>query len=148
MYVGTTKDVRFYENMDSKELFNELKDNGIGFNDAQENKKELLKKINEVKIGGKNSEQEKVVNNLGNFYKSREEVLNFFRDYTKMFFDASYEAKQDETKGTGLKILTPKQMLQRLPIALAQVKAGNNSENLLSKIRQIISSLYQSKEIH
>ena len=65
-----------------------------------------------------------------------------------MFFDASYEGKQDETKGTGLKILTPKQMLQRLPIALAQVKAGNNSENLLSKIRQIISSLYQSKEIH
>ena len=147
MYVGTTKDVRFYENMDSKELFNELKDNGIGFNDAQENKKELLKKINEVKIGGKNSEQEKVVNNLGNFYKSREEVLNFFRDYTKMFFDASYEAKQDETKGTGLKILTPKQMLQRLPIALAQVKAGNNSESLLNEIRQIVYSLYQSKQI-
>ena len=47
----------------------------------------------------------------------------------------------------GLKILTPKQMLQRLPIALAQVKAGNNSENLLNEIRQIIYSLYQSKEI-
>ena len=108
----------------------------------------MLKNINEVKIGGKNSEQEKVVPNLENFYKSREEGFNFFRDYTKMFFDASYEAKQDETKRTGLKILTPKQMLQRLPIALAQVKAGNNSENLLSKIRQIISSLYQSKEIH
>ena len=107
----------------------------------------MLKNINEVKIGGKNSEQEKVVPNLENFYKSREEGFNFFRDYTKMFFDASYEAKQDETKGTGLKILTPKQMLQRLPIALAQVKAGNDSENLLSKIRQFISSLYQSKEI-
>ena len=38
-------------------------------------------------------------------------------------------------------------MLQRLPIALAQVKAGNNSENLLNEIRQIIYSLYQSKEI-
>ena len=38
-------------------------------------------------------------------------------------------------------------MLQRLPIALAQVKAGNNSENLLKEIRQIIYSLYQSKEI-
>ena len=38
-------------------------------------------------------------------------------------------------------------MLQRLPIALAQVKARNNSENLLDEIRQIISSLYQSKEI-
>ena len=53
-----------------------------------------------------------------------------------------------ETKhGTGLKILNPKQMLQRLPIALVQVKAGNNSENLLNEIRQIVYSLYQSKEI-
>ena len=37
-------------------------------------------------------------------------------------------------------------MLQRLPIALAQVKAGNNSENLLNEIRQIVYSLYQSKK--
>ena len=49
--------------------------------------------------------------------------------------------------GTGLKILTPKQMLKRLPIALAQVKAGNNSESLLNGIRQIVYSLYKSKEI-
>ena len=49
--------------------------------------------------------------------------------------------------GKGLKILTSKQILQRLPIALAQVKAGNNSENLLNEIRQIVYSLYQSKQI-
>ena len=63
--------------------------------------------------------------------------------------DACYDAKQNKTEqdGTGLKILTPKQWLQRLPIALAQVKAGNNSENLLNEIRQIFYSLYQSKEI-
>ena len=48
--------------------------------------------------------------------------------------DANYKSKQNETLGKGLKILTPKQMLQRLPIALAQVKAGNNSENLLNEI--------------
>ena len=54
-----------------------------------------------------------------------------------------YESKQ----GTGLKILTPKQILQRLPIALAQIKAGNNLESLLNQIRQIGYSLYQSKEI-
>ena len=48
---------------------------------------------------------------------------------------------------TCIKILTPKQVLQRLPIALAQVKAGNISENLLNKIRQIIYSLYWVKEI-
>ena len=50
-------------------------------------------------------------------------------------------------RNTGLKILKPKQMLQRLPIALAQVKAGNNSKNLLNEIRQIVYSLYQSKQI-
>ena len=48
---------------------------------------------------------------------------------------------------SNLKILTPKQMLQRLPIALAQVKAGNTSENLLNEIRQIIYSLYGAKRI-
>ena len=52
-----------------------------------------------------------------------------------------------QQKGTGLKILTPKQILQRLPIALAQVKAGNNSESLLNEISQIVYSLYQSKKI-
>ena len=57
------------------------------------------------------------------------------------------EAKAKATKATGLKILTPKQMLQRLPIALAQVKAGNDSESLLNEIRQIVYSMYQSKQI-
>ena len=52
-----------------------------------------------------------------------------------------------QNKITSLKILSPKQMLERLPIALAQVKAGNNSESLLNEIRQIIYSLYQSKQI-
>ena len=64
-----------------------------------------------------------------------------------MLSDVNYDAKQNKTKWTGLKILTPKQMLQRLPIALAQVKAGNNSESLLNEIRQIVYSLYQSKQI-
>ena len=75
--------------------------------------------------------------------KARSNITKFFDDYSSMVF----EAKRETTKGTGLKILTPKQMFQRLPIALAQVKAGNNSENLLNEIRQIVYSLYQSKEI-
>ena len=64
-----------------------------------------------------------------------------------MLSDAKYDAKQNGTKEKGLKILTPKQMLQRLPVAPAQVKAGNNSESLLNEIRQIIYSLYQSNQI-
>ena len=48
-------------------------------------------------------------------------------------------------KGEGLKILTNKQMLNRLPILLAQIQAGNNSNKLKKEIRQILYSLYRSK---
>ena len=88
-----------------------------------------------------------MINNLNKFYNSREEVINLFRDITEMLSDANCNARQNKTEGKGLKILTPKQMLQKLPIALAQVKAGNNSESLLNEIRQIVYSLYQSKQI-
>ena len=64
-----------------------------------------------------------------------------------MVLDAAYKSKQNKTEGKGLKILTPKQILQRLPIALVQLKAGNNSESLLNEIRQIVYYLYQSKQI-
>ena len=58
------------------------------------------------------------------------------------------EAKAaEEQEGTGLKIITPKQTLERLPIALAEVKAVNNSQSLLNEIRQNVYSLYQSKQI-
>ena len=53
------------------------------------------------------------------------------------------KVKNEATKGTGLKILISKLKLQRLPIALAQVKAGNKSENLLKEIRKNVYSLYK-----
>ena len=81
--------------------------------------------------------------NIEMFYKTRNEAITFYDDYSSMMSDAIYRA----TKGTRLKILPPKQMLQRLPVALAQVKVGNNSESLLNEIRQIVYSLYQSKQI-
>ena len=59
-------------------------------------------------------------------------LLNFMM----IILEANKRAAEDQTEqeGTGLKTLTPKQMLQRLPIALSQVQAGNNSESLLNKI--------------
>ena len=60
-----------------------------------------------------------------------------------MLSEARYKSKY----GEGFKILTPKQMFQRLPIVLAQVKAGDNSENLSIEIRQIVYFLHQPKEI-
>ena len=64
-----------------------------------------------------------------------------------MLSDANYDARNNKTEEKGLKILIPKQMLPRLPIALAQVKSGNNSESLLNEIRQIFYSLYRLKQI-
>ena len=54
--------------------------------------------------------------------------------------------KQNQ-EGKGLKILTPQQMLNRLPIVLAQLKAGNNSNKLKNEIRQLLYSLYRSKNM-
>ena len=51
------------------------------------------------------------------------------------------------TERHGLKILTPKQMLSRLPISLAQLNAGNNPEKLKNEIRQLLYSLYRSKKL-
>ena len=79
-----------------------------------------------------------ILNSAQNLYYGRELVIDSFKS-------GLFPLKS--TTGTRLKVLTPKQMLQRLPIALAQVKAGNNSESLLNEIRQIVYSLYQSKQI-
>ena len=81
--------------------------------------------------------------NIENLYNSREEVVRMFNGYANNMSRNIYESKQ----GEGLKILTPKQTLQRSSLALAQTKAGDNSETLLNEIRQIFYSLYQSKTI-
>ena len=60
-------------------------------------------------------------------------------------FDFNKEIKKQQ--GSRLKILTPDQMLSRLPISLAQLKPGNNSERLKNEIRKILYSLYRSKEL-
>ena len=104
--------------MDSKELFDAIRSSQIKISEVKNKQNEFLNKLSNIKIG------KKLINNLEKFYLSREEIITFFRDYTEMLSDANYDARKNETKGTGLKILTPKQMLQRLPIALAQVKAG------------------------
>ena len=58
-----------------------------------------------------------------------------------------FQAKFKVTLEKGSKILTPKQMLQRLPIPYSQVKAGNASENVLNEIRRIMYSLYQASNL-
>ena len=79
------------------------------------------------------------------FFEGREKILDAFE--SKIFVIKSKGSGILNPDHSRLKILSCKEMLQRLPIALAQVKAGNNSESLLNEIRQIVYSLYQSKQI-
>ena len=58
-----------------------------------------------------------------------------------------FSFNEHNQEGQGLKILTPNQMLSRLLILLAQLKAGNNSKKLKNEIRQILYSLYRSKKL-
>ena len=113
---------------------------------------EFESKLSSIRIGGKKWDKQKneikninlydVRDKLNNFIKIIK-AIKFYKDYYSMIFNAGYEA----THGKGLKILAPRQLLQRYTTALAQVKAGNTSENLLNEICQIIYSLYLAKEV-
>ena len=78
------------------------------------------------------SEEEKKLKN-----QTRDQIL------LKNFLEFNDEIQ----RGVGLKILTPDQMLSRLPITLAQLKAGNNSLKLINEIRKLLYSLYRSKKL-
>ena len=91
----------------------------------------------------KTDDQISVIKRIKDLYNGREKVIKFYNFYTRMVS----EAKCKSIHGEGLKILTHKQMLQRLSIALAQEKAGNKSENLQNEIRKIIYSLYRVNEV-
>ena len=71
-------------------LFNVIKNNQFKFSEVKNKQNELLNKLSNIKIGKKNTEQKEVINNLEKFYSSREEVINFFRDYIEMLSDANY----------------------------------------------------------
>ena len=85
----------------------------------------------------------KTLSNNNILFNGRNDAIKFVEYYGLMIL----ETKRKETEGRGLEILTRKKMLQKLPIALALVRAGKNSENVLNETRQIVYSLYQSKEI-
>ena len=80
----------------------------------------------------KMSKDEKEIKTPDKIVEIVENILNFNKQHQK---------------GQGLKILTPSQMLSRLPVALAQLEAGNNSKKLKNEIRQLLYSLYHSKNM-
>ena len=145
VYKGTNKTYDFRNFKTICTFGIEIRNNVIGLDTANIEQANLLSYINDfMKPKPRDPEKRKlradVLNSVTGLINGREMVLTAFKSRIFHRLEESQEGKR-------LKILTPNQMLKRLPIALAQVNAGNNSESLLNEIRQIVYSLYRSKEI-
>ena len=128
----------FFKLTDPLTLLDKIEKGAITLETAKDYQKVLFENIKPIRKGNKNTEQKKILANINTFYNARDSAIKFIEDYGSMILEA---------KSLSNDSLKPNQTLKRLPIALAQIKAGNNSESLLNEIRQIVYSLYRSKEI-
>ena len=114
---------------------------------------QLTKKLFEIKDKKKNNDF--VEESKSRWSKLKDEIEEIFEDTKKIekpdkilkIVEEILNFNKQNQEGKGLKILTPNQMISRLPITLAQLKAGNNSEKLKNEIRQLLYSLYRSKNM-
>ena len=134
VYKSTNKPYDFRNLKTMRAFGNGIKNNVINGPMANNEQNELLKYIEEFNRSTRPRNPElkelkkEVLDNALALLQGREMVFTAFKS---RIFPRSKESQE----GTGLKILTPNQMLKRLPIALAQIKAGNNSETLLNEIK-------------
>ena len=145
-YKGNTTPINFIDFKGPLHIFKSIYNGSVPLEDVEKEQIETERDFNRIKQGDpkhRSDEQKKTINNVKNLFESRQKVAQMFNDYPREKSKHIYESKL----GKGLKILTPNQMLKRLPIALPQIKAGNNSESLLNEIKQIVFSLYRSNEI-
>ena len=145
VYKGTNKAYDFRNFKTIRAFGNEIRNNVISLDTANIEQANLLSYISDfMKTKPRDPEKRRlradVLNSVTGLVNGREMVLTAFKS-------GIFQVSKESQEGKGLKILTPNQILKRLPIALAQVKAGNNSESLLNEIRHIVYSLYRSKEI-
>ena len=157
-YIIDSEIDKVLEKYGNKNIFISYNENKNKFN-TEEITKSLKKLRNKLINPSKFKEDcNKFLNSIANFehYKSKKEPGSFSPNQKKMIRYARdlkdiaylYDLKSDSDtskKGEGLKILNNKQILNRLPILLAQIEAGNNSIKLKNEARQILYSLYRSK---
>ena len=150
VYKGTNKTYNFRNFKTIRTFGNEIRNSVISLDTTNIEQANILSYVYDFskktrpRNPAKRQLKADIVDSVTSLVQGREMLSNAFKS-------GIFQISKEEQEGTGvndmLKILTPNQMLKRLPIALAQVKAGNNSESLLNEIRQIIYSLYRSKEI-
>ena len=158
---------KFLEKYEDKNIFTFYNDDdGDKIKIDTEKFTKLLKKLHNkfINIDEINEEYNKFKDNVtklvdfksknkSSFSTKQKNIIRYERDLKnivdlyniKSDSDTSKKGSDTSKKGEGLKILTNKQMLNRLPILLTQIKAGNNSKSLKNEIRQILYSLYRSK---
>ena len=134
VYKGTNKTYDFRNFKTIRTFGNEIRNNVISLDTANMEQANLLSYISDfMKTKPRDPEKRKlradVLNSVTGLVNGREMVLTAFKSG---IFQVSKESQEETGANEMLKILTPNQMLKRLPIALAQVKAGNNSESLLN----------------
>ena len=111
-------------------IFKSILNGDITLEDVEKEQIELKKDLGRIRQGdtnNKSQEQKNTINNIKNLYNSREEVVRICNDYAKNMSRNIYDSKQ----GTGLRILSPKQMFQSLPLLLSEISAGKNSESFI-----------------
>ena len=136
---------RFNKIKDPINFLDDIKKGKISLKEAKDQQQNYYKYLNTIRKRNKSANQKRTLANINILFNARDNAIKFIEDYSSMILEAKKLAKEQE--GTGLKILTPNQMLKRLQIALAQIKAGNNSESLLNEFRQIAYSLIDQKKL-
>ena len=126
-------------------FLNDIKEGKISIQEAKDKQENYYNYLKKIRKGNKSTNQKRTLANINILFNARDNAIKFYEDYSSMILEARKLSRKQE--GEGLKILTPNQMLKRLPIALAQIKAGNTSERLLNEIRQNVYYLYRSKKI-
>ena len=151
--------------MNDGDLFNEIANDltsesvNLSYDDELDAIKKFVQDISEEKIKSLKTAAynfkilKTKVNNkeyINNYMQRLEQALfgdNLENIKQPVFDESIAERVKRKNQGSGLKILTPKQMLSRLPILLAEIQAGNNSKQLKNEVRQLIYSLYTSKQL-
>ena len=114
-----------FDELDDLLVFlNNIKKSKISLEEAKNQQQNYYNYLNIIQRGNENANK-KTLANINIHFNARNSAIKFIEDYGSMMLEAKKLAKEQER--TGLKILTPNQMLKRLPIALAEIKAGNNS---------------------
>ena len=135
-----TKAIRFTKFGIPMYTFDRLKIGEKKLQKVEKEQEDFKKDLNEITSGNpkhKTENQLYTIKNAKNLYYSIQKIIDLLNDNSKIRSEAIYKASK-KTAGTGLKILTPKHMIQRLPTALVQVKGGNNSKRLLNEIRLVL----------